>query len=325
MKSIEVSCDPGHLDTLESLAEHNEITDIFTYESEDKARQLTRLLVEDDQLQTILDALQKIRGSDPGFHIMVYNIESAITLSSPNKEPGKKSRAISREALYQVVASGTGVSIHYLLLIMLSTLVAAIGLIENNVAVLIGAMVIAPLLGPNLAFSVGTALADTGLIRRSIVSLMTGILLAFTLSYLTGLYFANTSPGPALLERTQPGFDSIALALASGAAAALSLSTGVSTVLVGVMVSVALLPPVASMGILFGMGQPHLAMGAGTLLAINIVCVNLSAKLVLLAQGIKPRTSSEKNKARKSLLVYLVAWLAILLLLVLLILANRQV
>jgi len=64
----------------------------------------------------------------------------------------------------------------------------------------------------------------------------------------------------------------ILLVLASGAAAALSLTTGLSGVPVGVMVAVALLPPAAVLGILLGNGNPALAMSAGLLLAVNIVC-----------------------------------------------------
>ena len=76
-----------------------------------------------------------------------------------------------------------------------------------------------------------------------------------------------------LMLRTDVGLAAVALALASGAAAALSLTTGLSSVLVGVMVSVALLPPAAALGLMLGYGQPDLAIGAGLLLAINIVCV----------------------------------------------------
>jgi len=104
------------------------------------------------------------------------------------------------------------------------------------------------------------------------------------------------------------GFDSVALALASGAAAVLSMTTGLPSVLVGVMVAVALLPPAATLGIMLGSGQLHLALGAGLLLAVNLVCVNLAAKLVFLVKGIRPRTWWQKEKARQSMTTYLVIW-----------------
>jgi len=113
---------------------------------------------------------------------------------------------------------------------------------------------------------------------------------------------------PELLSRTRVGFDSIALALVSGAAAVLSLASGISSVLVGVMVAVALLPPGATMGIMLGAGKFDLAYGALLLLAVNIVCVNLSAKLVFWFKGVQPRTWYEKQKAKKYMNVFIGVW-----------------
>ena len=111
-----------------------------------------------------------------------------------------------------------------------------------------------------------------------------------------------------LLARTYVGLDSAVLAMASGAAAGISLTSGIPSILVGVMVAVALLPPAATMGLMLGAGQTDLAYGAAVLLAVNIVAVNLSAKLAFLVQGIKPRTWLEKEKAKQSMLSYIIIW-----------------
>ncbi|MBL4893659.1 MAG: TIGR00341 family protein [Emcibacter sp.] len=190
---------------------------------------------------------------------------------------------------------------------------ASIGLIENNVAVVIGAMVIAPLLGPNLALALSTALGDLDLMGNALKTMAVGFLIALTLSFSLGLvwgtYWPDELNGPELLSRTVVGFDSIALALVSGAAAVLSLASGLSSVLVGVMVAVALLPPGATIGIMLGAGRYELALGAALLLAVNIVCVNLSAKLVFLFKGVQPRTWFEKKKAKRAMIFYMVFWL----------------
>ncbi len=115
----------------------------------------------------------------------------------------------------------------------------------------------------------------------------------------------------------------MALALVSGAAAVMSLTTGVSSALVGVMVAVALLPPAATLGMLLGSAQPGLAVGTALLLAVSVVSVILAAKLVFLAKGVKPRTWLEKRAAQQSTRVYLVVWIATLLLLVLTILVRQ--
>ena len=90
-----------------------------------------------------------------------------------------------------------------------------------------------------------------------------------------------------ILSRTNIGIGDIVLALASGAAAALSMTTGISAALVGVMVSVALLPPAASFAILIANGEYNLAFGSLMLLIINTVCVQLAGNIVFISQGIK--------------------------------------
>ena len=207
---------------------------------------------------------------------------------------------------------------NFLVLVVLSTAVAAIGLIENNVAVVIGAMVIAPLLGPNLAFGLSTALGDIDLMRKSVLTTFAGITLAVCLSIAIGVFWPFDVSGPELASRTRAGLDSVVLALASGAAAALSLTTGLSSVLVGVMVAVALLPPAVTLGLMLGHGEVNLAINAGLLLNINVVCINLSSKIVFFIKGIRPRTWYEKEKAQRAMTIYVVVWFVTLVVLVLL-------
>lgn len=185
-------------------------------------------------------------------------------------------------------------------------------------AVVIGAMVIAPLLGPNLALGLGTALGDTALMWKATRTngIGIGLGLAFLLSLCIGLIWPVNFASHELMARTDVGLDSIALALASGAAAVLSITTGLSSVLVGVMVAVALLPPTATLGLMLGAGQFEHAIGAGLLLAVNIVCVNLSAKIVFLTKGIHPRTWWEMKKARRAMILYLLIWAMSLVLLI---------
>jgi uncharacterized hydrophobic protein (TIGR00341 family) len=235
-------------------------------------------------------------------------------LPKPDEEKNKKedSATAAREVLYEQVERGARLDSNFLLLVVLSTVVAAIGLIEDNVAVVIGAMVIAPLLGPNLALSLGTALGDVALMRKSLQTLLVGILLAVGLSAVFGLLWPSPLASHELISRTNATLDSIVLALASGAAAALSLTTGLSGVLVGVMVAVALLPPAATLGIMLGYGNTSLALGAGLLLAINVVCVNLASKIVFFLKGVRPRTWLDKERAKRAMTRYVLGWIVTL-------------
>ncbi len=325
MKYVEVVANAGSSDTISAIAEKAKVQDFRLGVVGEDGMQQMRLLVADDKIQWVLDALQNILGAQPSARILVLAVEAS--LPRPEEKEGKQedSTTQAREALYEEVEKNTRLDLNFLVLVMLSTIVAAIGLIENNVAIVIGAMVIAPLLGPNLALSLGTALGDFPLVRKSVKTFLAGILLAVLLSVGLGFFWPSDLLSGELMSRTEVGMDSIVLALASGAAAALSLTTGLSSVLVGVMVAVALLPPAATLGIMLGQGNMSLAIGAGLLLAVNIVCVNLASKVVFLLKGIYPRTWLEKEKAKRAMVVYVLGWVITLAILILVIYARRSI
>lgn len=324
MKYIEIVASSGSADTVAAIAEKVKAEDFRLGLSGEDGMQQMRMLVADGQVQEALDTLQHVLGAQPTARLTVLNVEAVLPKPPEEPDAAAKQTTMAREALYEEVSKGARSGSDFYLLVALSTLVAGIGLIENNVAVLIGAMVIAPLLGPNLALSLGTALADVPLMRRSAVTLLQGIVLAVTLSALLGLAWPGDVYSQELLARTVASWDSVVLALASGAAAALSLTTGLSSVLVGVMVAVALLPPAAAVGLMLGQGNTDLAVGAFLLLAINVVCVNLASKLVFLARDISPRTWLEKEKARSVMKIYVFAWLLILAVLMTAIIARSR-
>lgn len=321
MKYVEVIADSGSADTVSAIAEKVNARDFRLGVVDDDGMQQMRLLVADSQLQSLLDTLQNILGAQPMARILVMPVEASLPREEKVEEK-KDTSGTTREALYESIEKSSRLDINYAILVMLSTVVAAIGMIENNVAVIIGAMVIAPLLGPNLALSLGTALGDIVLMRKAMLTLFAGIMIAVGLSIGIGFFWPYELDSFELLMRSEVGLDSIALALASGAAAALSVTTGLPSVLVGVMVAVALLPPAAAMGLMLGGGHVSLAIGAGLLLAINIVSVNLASKIVFLFRGVRPRTWLEKEKAKRAMIVYVVVWIVTLLLLVLAIFAR---
>ncbi len=125
-----------------------------------------------------------------------------------------------------------------------------------------------------------------------------------------GLHLDLTSH--ELIVRTRVSYDGIILALASGAAAALSLVSGLSSALVGVMVAVALLPPAATLGLMLGAGAFGHAAGAATLLGANLICVKPAAQLVLLGRGVQPRTWLQKKAAQQSLELSIALWAVLL-------------
>ncbi len=276
-----------------------------------------RLLVPAERVEGLLDPLQARFAGEERFRAVVMRVEAALP-RPPEPEPEaaveeeKPSPArVAREELYSSLSDQARTGPVFYATVVLSTIVAAIGLGRDNPAVVIGAMVIAPLLGPNMALALATTLGDLELARRALRANGLGLGLAFAVALLLGwLPFVDIDSGE-LVARTEIGVTDILLALAAGAAGALAFTSGVSAALVGVMVAVALLPPLVTFAIFLVRGDAH-ALAALLLLAVNIICVNLAGVGVFLAQGIRPRTwweaARSKRRARRALLM----WIALL-------------
>ena len=326
MKIVEIIADAGHVDTISGIASQHEIHDIWYGQENPDGRVAVRLLVGGDKLQSVLDASQSAFGGTENTSILLLPVEAVLPKPKIDEEEEKrKSVTVTREELYNSIANGAQLDSNYLLLVFLSTIVVSIGLMEDNVAVVVGAMVIAPLLGPNIALAFATALGDTELMWNSLKTNLAGLGLAFAISAAVGYLFPADLGSHEIQMRTQVNLETIALALASGAAAVLSLTTGLSSVLVGVMVAVALLPPMATLGMMLGGENYSEAGGAALLLAVNIVCINLAAKIAFLIRGVKPRTWLEKRRARQSTVLYIVIWVISLAVLVAVIYLRRTV
>ena len=318
MRIIEVITDEGHVATLRSVAEQQEIIDIWIGASDEDGRCSTRMLVPPKKQQAVLDALQSLISATVNTRVVILPVEATLPRVEEKTPEEEKQSSItrSREELYEQIVSGAKLDTNFIYMVIMSTIVAAIGLLEDNVAVVIGAMVIAPLLGPNMALAFATTLGEGKLLWSAIKSNVTGLSIALGLSLLIGIFWPLNFNSQELMARTDVGFDGIVLALVSGAAAVLSLTSGLSSSLVGVMVAVALLPPTATLGLMLGSGNYQYALGAGLLLAVNIVCVNLASNLVFLFKGIKPRTWYEKQKAKQSIIIFVLFWLTVLIFLV---------
>jgi uncharacterized hydrophobic protein (TIGR00341 family) len=290
---------------------------------------MTSAMVSAEHAEALLDSLEGLFSSYEEFRAVVLE-PSAVVPKPPPKEPAEEptpaapvdERArfrVSREEIYEQISQAAEPNRVFVAMVSLSSVVACIGLLQERVAVVIGAMVIAPLLGPNLALALGIAIGDRPLVWRALATSAAGLALAVVLAACVPLFVTVDLTRGELAARTAVGYDSVALALASGVAASLSLTTGLSSTLVGVMVAVALLPPAATLGIGLAAGDFRAAGGAALLLAVNVVSVNLAANLVFLAQGIRPRTWWERKDAHQSVRLTVIGLSAALVALIVLI------
>ena len=281
---------------------------------------LVRILLEAQQSEAVLDLLEKRYAGGEGSRVVILPVEATLPraepepAATPEQPPSeeKPPERISREELYEDIKDAARCSRVYLAMVVLSTIVAAIGLYYNSVAIIIGAMVIAPLLGPNMASALATTLGDLSLLRHALLTALAGIAATMVLSVIIGGLLQVNPASPEVASRTGVALGDIAVALASGCAGALAFTTGVSTTLIGVMVAVALLPPLVASGLLLGGGHQALAMGALSLFLMNLICVNLAGVTTFLVQGIRPASWWEKDRAVKATRVAIGLWAALL-------------
>ncbi len=282
---------------------------------------LIRVLVQAEGSQNLLDLLEEAFSEEDGFRINIFALEASfpsiseddkIEAGSSNGEGKNHKERVSREELHDDLEKGATTTKIYISMIILSSIVAAIGIINNSVAVIIGAMVIAPMLTPNVSLSLATALGDLPLAKSALKTIFLGIFITIVLSLAIGISLPVDPSLQEISSRTNVGLMEIVLALASGAAGALSFTSAAPAVLIGVAVAVALMPPLVVFGLLLGAGYYSLALGALFLFLANLISVNLAGVVTFLAQGIEPRTWWEAKKAKQATVLAIVVWVLLL-------------
>ncbi|MBY9068378.1 TIGR00341 family protein [Hyphomonas sp. WL0036] len=275
--------------------------DYLVLQPEQKDRRLIQVYMRDGPAQSLLDNLQSVLEDRKNWRITVASLDVTIPkLPEPKDEKKNARQQNTREELYVQVSSGAKLDRDFIVMVILSTIVAAIGLVSDGVAAVIGAMVIAPLLGPILGFAMGAALGELALLRRGILTLLAGIGIALAVSFALAMIMPPNWESRELMSRAEVRLDGLALAMAAGGAAALSVTRGASSALVGVMVAAALLPPGAAFGLFLGYGEWQLALRAALLLSLNVAALILSALIVFRLRKIRPRTWIEQQHADRA-------------------------
>lgn len=283
-------------------------------------RSSVKILVDAEGTEALTDAIAARCTGPEGFRIVLLPVEATLPrvevpppeVAADAEEPPPQIGRVSREELHADISDSARLTRTFVILTILSALVAVIGLTRSNVAIIIGAMVIAPFLGSNVALSLATALADVALAWRSLRALGAGLLIALAIAAVAGLILHPSPEIPEIASRTTVGWGDIALAIASGAAGGLAYTTAVPTALVGVMVAIALLPPWVTFGMLLGSGSFGPALGALVLTVLNIICLNLAGVVTFVLQGVSPAAHWEAKRAKRMSSIALLVWIALL-------------
>jgi uncharacterized hydrophobic protein (TIGR00341 family) len=270
---------------------------------EQQDRKYVSVFLRDGTGQALMDNLQTCLEGQDDWRISLIPIEATAPKIEADKDKQQTSKQALREEIFTDVQDGAKLDRDFLILVVLSTIVAAVALHSNSVAGVIGAMVIAPLLGPILGFSMGAALGDQKLLVGAGKTLVVGIGVALLSAVLISLVLDVDLSSRELISRAEVRLDGMALAIAAGAAAALSMAKGQGSVLVGVMVAAALLPPGAAVGLFAGSGEWELASRAGLLLLLNVASLVFSALVVFRLKKIKPRSWIEQKGADRAVAI----------------------
>lgn len=188
-------------------------------------------------------------------------------------------------------------------LISLSTLIAALGLAANSTAVVIGAMLVAPLMTPLVGIGFSLIQGNFDLVRKASKAVLVGFANAFLIGLLVGflMWLTGYSITSEMAMRKTPSLLDLFIALASGVAGAYATSRkGLNGAIPGVAIAAALVPPIATSGMALTMGSIQLGVGALLLFLTNIVFIVLGTALVFWAIGIDTRETKDKSKRKQA-------------------------
>ncbi|TFV93050.1 DUF389 domain-containing protein [Algoriphagus kandeliae] len=209
--------------------------------------------------------------------------------------------------LFTLLRQNSKASSSFLVLMALSTLIATFGLFGNSSPVVIGAMILAPLMGPIISLAMGALRQDGILVKNSLATIFLGILIglffAVIITWITPLKILNSE----IVARIRPNLLDLGVAVAAGVAGAYAHSREeIAKTLAGVAISVALVPPLAVAGIGLGWGNWNVCWGASLLFGTNLAGIVMAAALTFLLLGYSPFQLAQKGLIVSVLILVLI-------------------
>lgn len=196
------------------------------------------------------------------------------------RRPADREPTHGRSVILARVSKDARLTGTYVLLVVLSAAIATLGLLQSSTAVVIGAMLVSPLLGPIMGAGFGVATLDSGLIRRSLLTLGAGMAAAVLVAVLIIFLSPVQDVTPELRARTQPTLLDLGVAVVGGIAGVYAILRKLSGVMVGVAIATALVPPLCTVGFGLVTGRFDFALGAGLLFLTNTLAITFAATAV---------------------------------------------
>ncbi|WP_024791596.1 TIGR00341 family protein [Lebetimonas sp. JS032] len=322
LRLIEAVLPKEKKEDIQTLLSKENIVDFWREEIvEDKI--IFQILVDATLSEKLIDKLSRKFSKDERFRIVSMDVKTTLPL--PQQEISKtKHIRVSIPELYNAIVSSIEINYIFITMIVLSTIIAAFGLYKNSGTIIIGAMVIAPLLSPNIAVSFATVLGDLELEKKGIAAFLIGCFIALLLSVATGFFLNIDVDNFEIKSRIAVNYPDLIIAFVSGVAGTLAFTTGQMMGLVGVMVAISLLPPLVNTGLLISNGYFLYAIGSFLLFLANFASLNLAGVLTFLFQGVKPRKWWEEKKAKEHRIKAIILWMILIFILIFAIFAEKK-
>jgi len=200
-----------------------------------------------------------------------------------------------RTVVRSSVAENSSFNIAYVVMNVLATIVACYGLLADSAAVVIGAMIIAMLLGPLSGMGLALVDGNSRLLRKASASIAGGVLIVLVTALVVGLFNKEIPATREMLSRTAPNLFDLMIALGGGAAGAYAvISPRLSIAFVGVAIATALVPPLSTCSIFLARGDLALAGGAFLLALANMVAIQFASSIVFFLSGFRHITKGKK-------------------------------
>jgi uncharacterized hydrophobic protein (TIGR00271 family) len=182
-------------------------------------------------------------------------------------------------------------------MVAVSTMIACFGLITNSTAVVIGAMLVAPLMTPIFGIALALVRGDTHLFGRAVRAEVAGVAAAIAMGFILGLLLGGVDPTPEMLARTQPNLFDLLVAVFAGFAGAYALvDEKISPALPGVAIATAIVPPLANTGLCLSLGAVKGGTGSFLLFCANFLSILLVASAVFVASGMSKDYGASARK-----------------------------
>ena len=250
-----------------------------------------------------------IRGQDEAKALAVVRPSLSIGLKVIREFQGRIRQVVpqldreERITLVEKLDTNSKFNFDFCALISLSTLIAALGLGDNSTAVVIGAMLVAPLMTPLVGIGFSIIQGNLNLLRKARWAVLIGFANAFAIGFVVGLagsVFDNPLPSAEMASRDYPCLVDLFVALASGIAGAYATSRkDLNGAIPGVAIAAALIPPIATSGMALSIGNFELFFGALLLFLTNVVFIVLGTSIVFWSVGIDKRLSKSGDKVDK--------------------------